>query len=167
MYYVLLLAVIIAVGYLAKLEKKDRFCLAQAFLLVTISTAIIAAFLALIMGVIFIFLPNLQTKSLFVVILIVAILLGVGLFWLYYFLIGKLKIKKIVMALSEYIVQWGLIYATIYQIIFDNLFKEKVKPPSPNEIVAQPSEILVFILPSLISVWIAIILYRVRTKEIT
>ncbi|MBF0701918.1 hypothetical protein [Ligilactobacillus murinus] len=52
--------------------------------------------------------------------MIIAILNGIGLYWLNHFLNVKFKISSQVQMLYEYIIQWGLLYVTVYQVMFDN-----------------------------------------------
>ncbi|TGY56061.1 hypothetical protein E5340_03945 [Ligilactobacillus murinus] len=52
--------------------------------------------------------------------MIIAILNGIALYWLNYFLNVKFKISSQVQMLYEYIIQWGLLYVTVYQVMFDN-----------------------------------------------
>ncbi|AWZ37638.1 hypothetical protein CPS94_01210 [Ligilactobacillus murinus] len=63
---------------------------------------------------------NYGIEGLFSVILIIAILNGIVLYWLNHFLNAKLKISSQVQMLYEYIIQWGLLYVTVYQVMFDN-----------------------------------------------
>ncbi len=57
---------------------------------------------------------------LFLGILIIAIINGIILYWLNHFLDAKFKISTQVQILCEYMIQWGLIYVTVYQVVFDN-----------------------------------------------
>lgn len=69
--------------------------------------------------------------------------------------------------LCEYIIQWGLIYMTIYQVMFDNflsvLKNENFKASDISQLnLTDPSELIILVLPSLISVWIALVLSRLK-----
>ncbi|MBX9011968.1 hypothetical protein HCG60_02820 [Ligilactobacillus murinus] len=58
--------------------------------------------------------------------MIIAILNGIGLYWLNHFLNVKFKISSQVQMLYEYIIQWGLLYVTVYQVMFDNFLSRSL-----------------------------------------
>lgn len=111
-----------------------------------------------------------ELSSLFSLLLLVAILNGLLLYWLNRWLLPTFKLNRQVQVLCEYIIQWGLIYITVYQVIFDNLvttLKESGLGSSlPTLELTNPEDLIVLILPSLISVWIGLILYRVQQKTL-
>lgn len=104
--------------------------------------------------------------NLFMVILNIAIINGILLYWIIRFVVPKLKINDRTIALSEYIIQWSLIYITIYQVIFDNLIPKEVLAEIAKFDVTTPTDMMIFVLPALISSWIAVILYRVYRKSL-
>ncbi len=62
---------------------------------------------------------------------------------------------------------WGLLYVTVYQVMFDNflsiLKNENFKASDIGQLnLTDPSELIILVLPSLISVWIALVLSRLK-----
>ncbi len=166
MYFIIFVVLVFALGFFAKLDKEKRFSFGYALVLVVLSTIFASImFVLTIAGANYIAEQTIN-DNLFMFMLIDDLLIGVLLYWIYRYLIKKLKIKKIVVSLSEYIVQWGLIYITIQQIVFDNYIKDQVKIPTNGVEIINPNDVIIFILPSLIAVWVALILYKVKIKEI-
>lgn len=70
--------------------------------------------------------------------------------------------------MMEYYIQWTLIYVTIYQAMFDDLFK------SSKQLVANissrgmlvPEDLILVLFPALIATWVAIAIYKVHQKQI-
>lgn len=70
--------------------------------------------------------------------------------------------------MMEYYIQWTLIYVTIYQAMFDDLFK------SSKRLVAEissgsmlvPEDLILVLFPALIATWMAIAIYKVHQKQI-
>ena len=76
-------------------------------------------------------------------------------------------LSNTVLTLIEYYIQWSLIYATIYQIIFDNLLKtlQIVKNVSALTTISS-NVVLVAVLSSFIASWLGIILYKFTKEKI-
>ncbi|MDD6920201.1 MAG: hypothetical protein PUI85_03220 [Eubacteriales bacterium] len=167
---VIMLILVIFIGYFAAIPKDRKFDLSRAFAFVAVET-IIGIFLFAILNV-FIFGSEIgqlfsdTLGNLFIVILNIAIINGIIVYWIIRLVVPKLKINDRVIMLSEYIIQWSLIYITIYQVIFDNLIpKESLREIDKLDITT-PTDMMIFVLPALISSWIAVILYRLYRKNI-
>lgn len=105
--------------------------------------------------------------NLFLLLAIFVILSGILLYWGMRVAAKFLKFSITVLTLIEYYIQWGLIYVTVYQAIFSNL--KRISSISHFIRVGNfldPNLIVVIILPSFISAWIAIILYKKHVKAI-
>lgn len=169
----LLIGIIILSGYLAGVEKNRRFNIAKSFLIVAAKT--IACSLSFVLFMILIYktpLSNIliaDVESLFVVILLVAVIDGIILYHISRIIFPKLNISNQVLTLCEYIIQWSLIYITIYQVLFDNIlknaeFKSIIEISNLN--IANPSDLIIAVLPSLISTWISVILYKFKENTL-
>lgn len=87
-----------------------------------------------------------------------------------YFLLN-LTTKKIVLPIAlmkiiEYYIQWVLIYVTIYQVIFDQFIVSSEVKNMLQGTIDEPVAIIIVILPSFISIWIAVVLFRIRMEEL-
>ncbi|WP_456264533.1 SA1002 family membrane protein [Ligilactobacillus murinus] len=115
---------IIFSGSLVGLRKEKSLKIVRAFVLVGLETCLDCVLFELLILLFFITplgqVLNYGIEGLFSVILIIAILNGIVLYWLNHFLNAKLKISSQVQMLYEYIIQWGLLYVTVYQVMFDN-----------------------------------------------
>ncbi len=105
--------------------------------------------------------------NLFLLLAIFVILSGIFLYWGMR-LAGKfIKFSVTTLTLIEYYIQWSLIYVTVYQAIFSNIARIKtitqfIKVGN----FLDPNLLVVIILPSFISTWIAVILYKKHIKAI-
>lgn len=165
----LLLFVIVFMGFLVKFPKEKRFNFLKSFVIVyaeVIMTSIL--FVGLLFGIMKTPLRNYMLNtpnSLFVVVLLIAIIDGIIISWFNRWLIPKFNVTLQVQTLCEYIIQWSLIYITVYQVIFDNIVKSAKLLKSPEATLANmdilnPADMMMIILPSLISVWIGVIVYK-------
>lgn len=165
----LLLFVIVFMGFLVKFPKEKRFNFLKSFVLVyaeVIMTSIL--FLGFIFLILITPLKNAMIRtpdSLFVVVLLIAIIDGIIISWFNRWFIPKFNITLQVQTLCEYIIQWSLIYITVYQVIFDNIVKSAKLIHNPEATLANldimnPADMILLILPSLISVWIGVIVYK-------
>lgn len=167
---ILFLLVLIFIGSLSNLEKEKKFFVFKSFLIVAIETiigsALFLAFLLLILKTPINALLLSGVGSLFIVTLLVAVVNGIILYWFNVWMMMKFNVDNRVQTLCEYIIQWSLIYITIYQVIFDNLISS-IKSNGISSIdIANPSDLAILILPSLISVWISIILYKLKKNNL-
>lgn len=169
---ILLLVLLFFAGFLAKFEKHKRFYLFKSFILVAIETVIGAMlFLVFFFAVLKHTLNNILLEgfgSLFIVILLIAVANGILLYWFNVWAMTKFKIEKEVQTLCEYIIQWSLIYITVYQVVFDNVVSAITTRgiKNMNIDIANPADLVILVLPSLISVWIAVILYKLRKDNL-
>lgn len=112
--------------------------------------------------------PNsLYLGNLFILFAIFITISGIILYWWLNFLKHIINYDDTVLTLMEYYIQWSLIYVTIYQTIFSNI-KRVTDLPKFIKIgnLLDPNMFITFVLPSFISVWIGIILYKKHTHEI-
>ncbi len=70
------------------------------------------------------------------------------------------------MKIIEYYIQWVLIYVTIYQVIFDQFIVSSEVKNMLQGTIDEPVAIIIVILPSFISIWIAVVLFRIRMEEL-
>ena len=77
----------------------------------------------------------------------------------------KIVLPIALMKIIEYYIQWVLIYVTIYQVILISycFFRSK---NTLQGTIDEPVEIIIVILPSFISIWIAVVLFRLRMEEL-
>ena len=165
-----LLVLVIFIGYFAGVSKERRFDLPKAFVFVACETVIgITLFIAFNFFVYRTALAEVLSDflgSLFLLILNIAIINGIILYWVIRLLVRKFNINDRVVVLSEYIIQWSLIYITIYQVIFDNLLSKEVLEEMMKLDITTPADVMTFVLPAHISSWVAVVLYRVYRKYI-
>ena len=77
------------------------------------------------------------------------------------------KFSTTTLTLVEYYIQWSLIYVTVYQAIFSNI--KHISTITHFIRVGNfldPNLLVVVVLPSFISAWIAVILYKKFIKAI-
>ena len=71
------------------------------------------------------------------------------------------QISEITLTLIEYCIQWSLIYVTVYQSIFNNIAKiHTITKMIKTVHILNPDLLVVIILPSFISIWIAVVLLK-------
>lgn len=173
---VILLVLVIALsGFLIGLDRDRRFHFLKAFVLVLVET-VIGSLMALVL-IALMTAPPLRSfflegiSSLFTMVLLAAVLNGILLYWVNRLIMSKWPLSPQVYTLCEYIIQWALIYITLYQVIFDGIVTS-IKSNQSLGIsletldLTNPSEVMVLVLPSLISVWIAIILHKVKENTL-
>lgn len=105
--------------------------------------------------------------NLFLLLAIFVTLSGIMLFWGMLLAAKFFKFSATTLTLVEYYIQWGLIYVTVYQAIFSNI--KRIKTITEFIKVGNfldPNLLVVLILPSFISAWIAVILYKKHIKVI-
>ncbi|EKR9282396.1 hypothetical protein P9700_002636, partial [Enterococcus faecalis] len=57
-------------------------------------------------------------------------------------------------------------YVTIYQVIFDQFIVSSEVKNTLKGTINEPVAIIIVILPSFISIWIAVVLFRIRMEEL-
>lgn len=165
---IILILLLIFSGKLARFPKAKRYDILKAVIIVFLET-IIASLFFTVMNVLttMSFLRPIilnRIDNMFVVILLFAVINAFILYWINKWAFKKFNVHKDILTLCEYIIQWSLIYSTLYQILFDELIKTvKNNEPLKKVIflnITSPTEMLFLILPALISIWIAIISYK-------
>lgn len=161
---ILLLSVIL-LGLLIGNKRVDKWLFLKALLLFSVMLSVsilisVAMYLLLTIGVANVIGEQLELGI--VVIISTSLLL--------YFLLN-LTTKKIVLPIAlmkiiEYYIQWVLIYVTIYQVIFDQFIVSSEVKNTLQGTIDEPVEIIIVILPSFISIWIAVVLFRLRMEEL-
>lgn len=166
----LFLILLIFIGFISGMPPNRRFSVSKAFIIVAFETLLGMCFFSIMLF--FIIKTNLKNlflnelDSLFLIILIIAIINGIIIYWIMRFLIYKFKIEIQVITICEYIIQWSLIYITIYQVIFENAFPKEMLKNIDNINITTPNDIIILVLPSLISAWIAVVLYKLYKDKI-
>ncbi|EGO6635375.1 SA1002 family membrane protein [Enterococcus faecalis] len=161
---ILLLSVIL-LGLLIGNKRVDKWLFLKALLLFSVMLSVsilisVAMYLLLTIGVANVIGEQLELGI--VVIISTSLLL--------YFLLN-LTTKKIVLPIAlmkiiEYYIQWVLIYVTIYQVIFDQFIVSSEVKNTLQGTIDEPVAIIIVILPSFISIWIAVVLFRIRMEEL-
>lgn len=171
----ILVGIILLSGLLANFNREKRFYIAKATLIVGTETFLGAVlFMILISLFMYTRLNRIllsDINSLFSIILLIAVINGFILYWINSYILLRFKINSTVQTLCEYIIQWSLIYVTVYQVVFDNLVTTlnnfHVQQLSIDKIdITNPTELILLVLPSLISVWISIIMYKLKCNKL-
>ena len=166
----LLLMIMVAVGIIAERRKKERFAFFKALLLLAFLVVLSTLFFIIAIILLYFFstaVLKMAMGSLFVLYGLIIILAGIFLFVVLKGVARWQLLSYTVLTLIEYYIQWSLIYATIYQIIFDNLLKtlQIVKNVSALTTISS-NVVLVAVLSSFIASWLGIILYKFTKEKI-
>ena len=166
----LLLVIMVAVGIIAERRKKERFAFFKALLLLAFLVVLSTLFFIIAIILLYFFstaVLKMAMGSLFVLYGLIIILAGIFLFVVLKGVARWQLLSYTVLTLIEYYIQWSLIYATIYQIIFDNLLKtlQIVKNASTLTTISS-NVVLVAVLSSFIASWLGIILYKFTKEKI-
>ena len=166
----LLLVIMVAVGIIAERRKKERFAFFKALLLLAFLVVLSTLFFIIAIILLYFFstaVLKMAMGSLFVLYGLIIILAGIFLFVVLKGVARRQPLSNTVLTLIEYYIQWSLIYATIYQIIFDNLLKtlQIVKNVSALTTISS-NVVLVAVLSSFIASWLGIILYKFTKEKI-
>ena len=166
----LLLVIMVAVGIIAERRKKERFAFFKALLLLAFLVVLSTLFFIIAIVLLYFFstaVLKMAMGSLFVLYGLIIILAGIFLFVVLKGVARWQPLSNTVLTLIEYYIQWSLIYATIYQIIFDNLLKtlQIVKNVSALTTISS-NVVLVAVLSSFIASWLGIILYKFTKEKI-
>ena len=166
----LLLVIMVAVGIIAERRKKERFAFFKALLLLAFLVVLSTLFFIIAIILLYFFstaVLKMAMGSLFVLYGLIIILAGIFLFVVLKGVARWQLLSYTVLTLIEYYIQWSLIYATIYQIIFDNLLKtlQIVKNVSALTTISS-NVVLIAVLSSFIASWLGIILYKFTKEKI-
>ena len=166
----LLLVIMVAVGIIAERRKKERFAFFKALLLLAFLVVLSTLFFIIAIILLYFFstaVLKMAMGSLFVLYGLIIILAGIFLFVVLKGVARWQPLSNTVLTLIEYYIQWSLIYATIYQIIFDNLLKTLQIVKSVSALTTISSNmVLVAVLSSFIASWLGIILYKFTKEKI-
>ena len=166
----LLLVIMVAVGIIAERRKKERFAFFKAWLLLAFLVVLSTLFFIIAIILLYFFstaVLKMAMGSLFVLYGLIIILAGIFLFVVLKGVARWQPLSNTVLTLIEYYIQWSLIYATIYQIIFDNLLKTLQIVKSVSALTTISSNmVLVAVLSSFIASWLGIILYKFTKEKI-
>ena len=166
----LLLMIMVAVGIIAERRKKERFAFFKALLLLAFLVVLSTLFFIIAIILLYFFstaVLKMAMGSLFGLYGLIIILAGIFLFVVLKVVARWQPLSNTVLTLIEYYIQWSLIYATIYQIIFDNLLKtlQIVKNVSALTTISS-NVVLIAVLSSFIASWLGIILYKFTKEKI-
>lgn len=105
--------------------------------------------------------------NIFLLLAAFVVLSGIFLYWGMRLAAHVFKFSTTTLTLVEYYIQWSLIYVTVYQAIFSNIkhintITHFIKVGN----FLDPNLLVVVVLPSFISSWIAVILYKKFIKAI-
>lgn len=105
--------------------------------------------------------------NLFLLLAAFVVLSGMFIYWGMRVAAHVFKFSTTTLTLVEYYIQWSLIYVTVYQAIFSNIkhigtITHFIRVGN----FLDPNLLVVVVLPSFISAWIAVILYKKFIKAI-
>ena len=166
--YFVIAAVILAIIIIFRSERKFEF-LKDAILF------IIQVFFSTINFLIFFVIAfllmhdrdSVSLGNLFLLLAMFVVFSGIFVYWGMRLAAHVFKFSTTTLTLIEYYIQWSLIYVTVYQAIFSNV--KKISSIAHFIRVGNfldPNLAIVLILPSFISAWIAVILYKKHIKAI-
>lgn len=167
-YFFLAFIILAFIFILFRSENKFQFLKAAILFIVQIFFSTINFLLFFLIAYLLMQTPDhVNLGNLFLLLAIFVVLSGILLYLGMRLAARYFKFSTTVLTLIEYYIQWGLIYVTVYQAIFSNLKRistitEFIKVGN----FLDPNLIVVIILPSFISAWIAIILYKKHIKAI-
>ncbi|MBM9830554.1 hypothetical protein IAG15_04960 [Enterococcus faecalis] len=165
---ILLLSVIL-LGLFIGNKRVDKWLFLKALLLFSVMLSVsilisVAMYLLLTIGI-----SNVigeQLESLFLLGIVVIISTSLLLYFLLNLTTKKIILPMTLMKIIEYYIQWLLIYVTIYQVIFDQFIVSSEVKNTLQGNLDEPVAIIIVILPSFISIWIAVVLFRIRMEEL-
>lgn len=166
--YFVIATIILLVVILFRSENKFEFLKAAILFLVQIFFSSINFFIFIIIAIFMMNeLDHISLGNLFMLLAVCIILSGIFLFWGMRLAARFLKFSTTTLTLVEYYIQWSLIYVTVYQVIFANI--KNIKEITDFIRIGNfldPDDIVVLLLPSFISAWIAVVLYKKLIKAI-
>lgn len=166
MIHIIFLILVLTIGFLAKIPRDRVFNLTKSFFLVFVQTTIGSILFTVALS----FLNDSKMMnslgSLFSLLITIAVINGIIIYWINRWAFKVLKINDQVVTLCEYIIQWSLIYITVYQVVFDTIFPKEALQNINIEDLGTPTDLMILVLPSLISVWISVILYKIHKNSL-
>lgn len=109
--------------------------------------------------------------GLFLGVISVALASGIVMFLIVQPIIQRTGISAELLTITEYYIQWFLIYVTVYQVIFEQLnglgrvINERDVTQELNSYlssVLNPSALIAILLPVLLSIWVAVAIAKIR-----
>lgn len=159
--FLIILAVVLS-GYI--FTSKNRFYFLKAIVLFLALLVLSTINFFIFFGIVALFIDrihNMQLGNLFLLLGALVIMSGLLLYEGLKRFNKNHPISEITLTLIEYCIQWCLIYVTVYQSIFNNIAKiHTITKMITTVHVLNPDLLVVIILPSFISVWIAVVLLK-------
>lgn len=156
-------------GHVINSKRLERFVFVKTlavFVGMLLFSTIVFLLLVLILLYISGFTAAPLSKSPFTTIFMMILISGMFLYFVVSKLAKKWHLSMTIFTLIEYYIQWGLIYITLYQVAIDNFIKGSDFEKLIEGGVNNPAYLMLAILPSFISVWVAIIMYKLEKHEI-
>lgn len=166
--YFIIAAVILALVIIFRSERKFEFLKAAILFIVQVFFSTINFLIFFVIA--FLLMHDrsyVSLGNLFLLLALFVILSGIFVYWGMRLAAHVIKFSTTTLTLIEYYIQWSLVYVTVYQAIFSNIKRIS----SITEFIRvgnflDPNLLVVIVLPSFISVWIAVILYKKYIKAI-
>ena len=159
--FLIVLAVVVT-GYI--FTSKNRFYFLKAIILFLVLLVLRTINFLIFFGTAALFINKVHDMKLGNLFLLLAALVVLSGLFLYEGLkkVNKYhQISEITLTLIEYCIQWSLIYVTVYQSIFNNIAKiHTITKMIKTVHILNPDLLVVIILPSFISIWIAVVLLK-------
>ena len=166
----IIITFMLLVGLVTSRRRHERFAFLAAFILLGLMVLVATLVILLTLVLAYAFsdsVPQLAMGSIFVLYGLLMIIAGIVLYFFLRLLHHWWKFSATTLTLIEYYIQWSLIYATIYQIVFDNLLKSLEIVKNVSQLVTISSNIiLVAVLSAFIASWIAVILFKFNQEQI-
>lgn len=166
--YFIIAAIILAIIIIFRSERKFEFLKAAILFIVQVLFSTINFLIFFVIA--FLLMQNKDSVSLgnlFLLLAIFVVFSGIFIYWGMRLAARVFKFSTTTLTLIEYYIQWSLIYVTLYQAIFSNI--KRISSITHFIRVGNfldPNLAVVLILPSFISAWIAVILYKKHIKAI-
>uniref|UniRef100_UPI003F56F898 SA1002 family membrane protein n=1 Tax=Lactobacillus acidophilus TaxID=1579 RepID=UPI003F56F898 len=166
--YFVIAAVILAIIIIFRSERKFEFLKAAILFIIQVFFSTINFLIFFVIT--FLLMHDRDSVSLgnlFLLLAMFVVFSGIFVYWGMRLAAHVFKFSTTTLTLIEYYIQWSLIYVTVYQAIFSNV--KKISSIAHFIRVGNfldPNLAIVLILPSFISAWIAVILYKKHIKAI-
>lgn len=166
--YFIIAAVVILIILLFRSEHKFEFLKAAILFVVQIFFSTINFLIFMVIAYLIMSQwDHISLGNLFLLLAVFVVLSGVLVYWGMRIASKIFKFSTTTLTLVEYYIQWSLIYVTVYQAIFSNI-KHITSITHFIRVgnFLDPNLFVVAVLPSFISAWIAVILYKKSIKAI-
>lgn len=166
--YFIIGAIIVLIIALFRSEHKFVFLKAAILFLIQIFFSTINFLLFLVIAYLLMRnMDHIDLGNLFLLLAAFVVLSGIFVYWGMRMAAHIFKFSTTTLTIVEYYIQWSLIYVTVYQAIFSNI--KHISSITHFIRVGNfldPNLFVVIVLPSFISAWIAVILYKKSIKAI-